>query len=138
MNNHITIRRKKEYWNFVRPFNIYIDGQFVGRLKNGESRLFPVANGKHTIQAKQAISFLGSKKLQVDLDSNQNTSLKISTSIVGIVATIMTFAILSFAGLAGFLQLGFGGMLFTFLPVPLLFLFIVFFVRVNHFLVIKV
>jgi hypothetical protein len=41
-------------------------------------------------------------------------------------------------GLAGFLQLGFGGMLFTFLPVPLLFLFIVFFVRVNHFLVIKV
>ncbi len=62
----LIIQRKTEYWDVARRYKLYVDGAYLGSLKNGQIKSFSVAEGKHTIRVKQAFSFHTSKEYTVE------------------------------------------------------------------------
>jgi len=51
-----------------REYRVDIDGQKVGSIKIGETKVFTIPSGRHTLQLKQ--DWGSSEKLQVDLGDN--------------------------------------------------------------------
>jgi hypothetical protein len=49
----------------LRGYQVYIDGQKVGKIKPGETKFFNLPPGRHELQLKQ--DWASSEKLQVDL-----------------------------------------------------------------------
>ncbi len=48
----IKIQRTNQYINGARDYKIYIDGQKVGTIANGELKQFETTAGEHTVVAK--------------------------------------------------------------------------------------
>jgi hypothetical protein len=48
----LNIRRTNEYVNRLRDYGIYIDGQKLGTIANGETKSFEVTQGLHTVYCK--------------------------------------------------------------------------------------
>lgn len=48
----VTIVRGTAYVDRLRAYKVMVDGNEVGRIKNGETQSFPVAAGSHTLQLK--------------------------------------------------------------------------------------
>ena len=48
----IIINRASEYSNKVRNIKILLDGTEIGKIKDGESKTFPIQPGKHQLKAK--------------------------------------------------------------------------------------
>ena len=51
MNNNmqvgsITINRKNQFGS-IFPFDVKVDGYFIGQVMNGESKTFPIYYGQH-------------------------------------------------------------------------------------------
>ena len=59
----IVLTRKKEHYNGLRKYKIYIDGVYQGDIKNGEEKAYIVEQGKHTIHAK--MDFFSSNKFEL-------------------------------------------------------------------------
>lgn len=51
-NSNITITRTNQYVNRYRKITIYIDGQLLGKISNGETKTFSVNEGQHNLKAK--------------------------------------------------------------------------------------
>lgn len=76
----IILHRKTEYWNIARPYRVYIDGAYVGSLKNGQTKSFSVEDGQHTVMIKQSVSLFESKKMYVENNGASPIFLEFSTS----------------------------------------------------------
>lgn len=69
----IKITRTSEYSNRMRDYQIFIDGQKVGTIANGETKEFEISTGQHSIVAK--IDWCSSPELL--FDSNDTTTFKV-------------------------------------------------------------
>lgn len=65
----VTITRSNEYLNRFRSIYVYIDGQKVGKVFNGETVSYEVPKGRHTVRAK--IDWCGSKELILDMQEDE-------------------------------------------------------------------
>ena len=48
----INVIRDKQFKGAIIPFNVFIDGQYVGELTNGKQLSFPVYLGHHVVSFK--------------------------------------------------------------------------------------
>jgi len=71
----IRLKRTSEYNNRIRDYKIFIDGQQVGTIANGETKDFPTTVGQHIITAK--IDWCSSPDISIELKENQTSSLKV-------------------------------------------------------------
>ena len=71
----ITLKRTSEFTNIIRNYKIFIDGQQVGTIANGQTKNFPTTVGKHIITAK--IDWCSSPEILVDVKDNQTKNLKV-------------------------------------------------------------
>ncbi len=64
----ITIKRSSEWNNRGRKIGVYIDGEKVGVIKNGEIKEFIIEEGSHKIKAQ--IDWCGSNNIEFDISNN--------------------------------------------------------------------
>ena len=72
----ITIKRNSEWNNRGRRIGLYIDGEKIGTLKNGEIKKFNIEEGHHKIKAR--IDWCGSDNVEFDLSDNFNGYFELS------------------------------------------------------------
>lgn len=71
----IRIKRTSEYNNRIRDYKIFVDGQQVGTIANGETKDFPTTVGQHIVTAK--IDWCSSPNISIELKENQTSNLKV-------------------------------------------------------------
>lgn len=71
----IRLKRTSEYNNRMRDYKIFIDGQQVGTIANGETKDFPTTVGQHIVTAK--VDWCSSPDISVDINDNQTKNLKV-------------------------------------------------------------
>ena len=71
----IRLKRRSEYNNRMRDYKIFIDGQQVGTIANGESKDFPTTVGQHIVRAK--VDWCSSPDISVIVNDNQTKNLKV-------------------------------------------------------------
>ncbi|MCZ2102113.1 MAG: hypothetical protein LC107_11310 [Chitinophagales bacterium] len=59
----------------MRDYKIFIDGQQVGTIVNGETKDFPTKAGQHIVIAK--IDWCSSPNISVSVNDNQTKTLKV-------------------------------------------------------------
>tara|TARA_B110000967_G_C18373659_1_gene311782 strand:+ start:73 stop:510 length:438 start_codon:yes stop_codon:yes gene_type:complete len=72
----IIIKRNSEWNNKARLIGIYIDGEKVGTINDGETQEYEVGNGKHEIFAK--IDWCRSPKIELNIEESELKTLKLS------------------------------------------------------------
>lgn len=72
----IKIQRTSEYNNRMREFKIFVDGQQVGIIANGETKEFATMAGQHTVTAK--IDWCSSFDIFIVVVDNETKNLKVS------------------------------------------------------------
>ena len=133
----LIVHRKTQYFDVARPYKVYVDQVFKGNLRNGETKLFPIEDGKHTVEVKQAVSFFKSKKHEIGEDSASQIALDVSLSTIGIIANTSLFALLFFVIIINIFSLNLGGALFYALPFYLAFMLIAFFGFASRYLTVE-
>lgn len=71
----IRLKRTSEFNNRMRDYKIFIDGQQVGTIGNGETKDFPTKVGHHIVIAK--IDWCSSPNISVSVNDNQTKTLKV-------------------------------------------------------------
>ena len=74
---NLIIERKHEWTSMARSYRIYVNGEKVGSIGNGQMKSFPLEPGKHIIQAR--IDWCGSTKHEIDLDNETIVSYRIAS-----------------------------------------------------------
>lgn len=72
----LIIKRSYEWNNRRRKFRLYIDGDSVGTISNGEIKEFNLEPGKHQLVAK--IDWCQSNLLDFDLQESESRAVKLS------------------------------------------------------------
>ncbi len=75
----IKITRENEWPNWTRDFRIYIDGEIIGSISDGETKDFYVPTGQHKLRANLYWSY-GSEDFDFTLYEKNNLSVTISSS----------------------------------------------------------
>lgn len=98
----IRLKRTSEYNNIIRDYKIFIDGQQVGAIANGETKDFATSSGQHTITAK--IDWCSSPDISIDLKDDETKILKVGgfkngqlLMTIGIGLIVLHFILASFA-----------------------------------------
>ena len=71
----INISRTSEYLNRLRDYGVYIDGEKVGTIANGETKEFDVSPGYHSVFTK--IDWCSSPTLSVNINDLETKNLKV-------------------------------------------------------------
>lgn len=71
----IRVERNSEWNNKARAIGIYIDGEKVGTINDGETQEYEVENGKHEIFAK--IDWCRSQKVELNIAENETKTIKL-------------------------------------------------------------
>ena len=71
----IKLHRTNEFNNRTKDYKIFIDGQQVGTIANGEAKDFTTTVGQHTVTAK--IDWCSSPDISIDIKDNQTKNLKV-------------------------------------------------------------
>lgn len=53
----LTIIRRESFIGMALAFSLYVDGYFVAKIKNGETKTFPIYYGAHRIELKQHMNY---------------------------------------------------------------------------------
>ncbi|MEE4197687.1 MAG: hypothetical protein V2I54_08590 [Bacteroidales bacterium] len=77
----LIIKRKKEWNNRARKFRLYIDGEKIDHIGNGEIKEFELDSGKHTVTAK--MDWMSSPEFEVELYGDKSKTIEISTYKLG-------------------------------------------------------
>lgn len=72
----IRISRSSEWNNKAREIGIYIDGEKVGTINDGETQEYEIENGKHEIIGK--IDWCRSQKIELNITENETKTLKLT------------------------------------------------------------
>jgi len=86
----IKVFRKKSWTTRYKVVELYLDGQRIGYVSNGEAREFDVAAGQHTLKAK--MGWYGSRKFDFTIYNKEAKAITVSPNIV-FVAFIPLFVI---------------------------------------------
>ena len=71
----ISIHRRKESINSLANYLVYIDGEKIGGIANGETKEFDTIAGQHTICIK--IWWVSSPTLSFDINDNETKIFKV-------------------------------------------------------------
>ena len=71
----IIINRTSEYLNRLRNYDVYIDGEKIDTISNGETKEFNISAGQYSILTK--IDWCSSQTLLVDINDNETKSFKV-------------------------------------------------------------
>jgi hypothetical protein len=71
----LIIKRKSEWMNWTRSIGIYIDGQKVGTVSNGDAEEYTVSPGAHTVRAR--IDWCLSNEMQLTIAENETKTLSL-------------------------------------------------------------
>ncbi len=77
----IEIKRVKQYANKARAIGIYINGQKVDTIKDGETKSFELNPGNNEIFAK--IDWCKTKPLKIDNTGNESLQLELGSNLSG-------------------------------------------------------
>lgn|GEM_PF-795225 len=91
--NKITIVRTSQRVNSMREYDIYLDGQKINAISNGETKTIEVSDGNHEIYLK--VDWCKSKKLNINLAEGQELKLKCGSKITGMKQIFSLFYIFS-------------------------------------------
>jgi len=72
----LIVKRKKEWNNRARKFKLYIDGEKVDHIGNGEIKEFELKPGKHTVIAK--MDWMSSPEFELDLSGDKSKTIELS------------------------------------------------------------
>ena len=88
----VIIKRTSEYNNWLRDYQLFLDGKKIGTVANGQTKEFETTSGQHTILAKidwcssPEISFtlqeVGRKELKVGGFKNGNWIMPTAMGII--------------------------------------------------------
>ena len=94
----IRIERNSEWNNKARAFGIYIDGERVGTINDGETKEYEIGNGNHEIFAK--IDWCRSPKIDLSVTENEIKTIKLSGFKYGglILPTLLGIMFIYFIG----------------------------------------
>lgn len=132
----LIIHRKTQYFDVARPYKVYVDRMYKGKLYNGQTKLFSVEEGRHTVEVKQAFSVFKSKGYEISEDNASQVALNVSLSATGMASNVGLLATLLFFIVISMFSLNLGGFLFYTIPFLLASLLIAFFGFANQYLVI--
>ena len=132
----LTVHRKLEYWNFARPFKIYVDGRYRGSLKIGETKTFPIEEGRHSIKIVQQFSLLKSQEHYFEGQETTNLALETSTSILGISANILLLFYILLVGLSPYIGWNMGTFFLCLTPITVLIGVAAFFILADRYIII--
>jgi hypothetical protein len=79
--SYLSIQRIRQWVGRIRALDVYVDGQKVGSLASGESRLFPLVPGQHSIYVK--MDWYKSVPLTVSVQTGETISLECGSPIRG-------------------------------------------------------
>lgn len=90
----LIISRSSEYANLLRNIKVYVDGEYVDRVKHGETKTFEVQAGQHTVQAK--IDWCGSSTYTFKVGEHDTvtynlTSFKGNKLVFGVALVAIVF-----------------------------------------------
>lgn len=77
----LIISRRKEWQNRGRKFKIFIDGENIDLIKNGEIKELDLKSGNHKVQFK--IDWYGSSEVQVEIPEDKSISLEVKGFKIG-------------------------------------------------------
>ncbi len=94
----IIVSRVQEWNNRLRQIGIYIDGQKIGTIANGEIKTFEVPDGTHFLKAK--IDWCGSRDLDFCISGEEKKYFKLSGYKLGkfIIIYALIVIILNYIG----------------------------------------
>ncbi len=75
----IIISRTSQFSNKFVPISIYVDGQHIGSLSDGERSEFRLAAGEHTMHARVTVSI--SNSIVFNLKDNQNINFELGSNV---------------------------------------------------------
>lgn len=87
----LIIRRNSEWNNKGRAFWIYIDGEKVDKIADGQTKIFDLEPGKREVHAK--VDWCGSEKMEIEVLENQNTAIRLSGFKYGDIVLASIFGI---------------------------------------------
>jgi hypothetical protein len=76
----LVINRTNEYANRWRAIDIYVDGQKIGGVSNGETKQFDISAGAHLVSCK--IDWCGSNEVPVTVSDSKATLLTLSSGLI--------------------------------------------------------
>lgn len=68
----LVIRRKKNYKDSLRSFKIYLDGNLIGKIKNGSTLSFDISEGPHVLKLK--IDWCSSNEIEFNYSYKDDVS----------------------------------------------------------------
>jgi hypothetical protein len=71
----IKIQRTSEYNNRMRDYKIFVDGQQVGTISNGQTKEFTILAGRHRVAAR--IDWCSSPDVSITVQDNETKNLKV-------------------------------------------------------------
>lgn len=72
----LIIKRKADFANRGSSFQLFLDGEFIGGIKDHETKHFEIASGSYSLQAK--IDWCGSHKLDFQVADNEVVGMYVS------------------------------------------------------------
>jgi hypothetical protein len=91
--NKLIIKRNSEWNNRLRNFGVYINGEKVGVIGNGETKEFDVEVGNHEILTK--IDWCRSRIIEIEIKENENKTIELSGFKYGNIILPITLGILA-------------------------------------------
>jgi len=85
----LIIKRRSEFINWSRDFIIYINGQKVGTIANGETEEFDIPDGENILKAK--IDWRGSQDFQISANKDETKNVLITGFKHRSIMTILMF-----------------------------------------------
>lgn len=71
----LIIQRTSEYNNRMRDYGIYMDGQKVDTISNGQAKEFTIAPGRHTLYSK--IDWCSSPEISFEISDSETKIFKV-------------------------------------------------------------
>lgn len=73
----LIVKRKSEWLNWARSVSIYLDGQKIGSVSNGDTGEFQIAEGDHQLKAR--IDWCGSQIHSFTVTGEQAYTVKVNS-----------------------------------------------------------
>ena len=77
----LRIERSSEFNNKAKEFELYLNGDKIGTIANGETKEFDLESGKYQLMAK--IDWCQSQTLEFELLANETKTIKLAGFIFG-------------------------------------------------------
>lgn len=88
----LQVTRPREWQNKLRKYQLYVDGEKVGDIANGETKDFILPEGLHTVVAK--IDWCSSPELTFNLKDGDVQYVKVASSKVMQLASLIVLPLL--------------------------------------------